>query len=469
MQLRARQICTVSLYMIMVLFFFPARCRAQETSTSSTRSPGDGTEAPATGKVLKLDDAIRIALESQPRIKASEQRIRARQALLGQAKSAYYPTVSFNNAYRSSTSSGTTKTSIKAFDFVSSAASMNWTIYNFGRREGTVQEAKDNLESERFATQTTTEEVILGVKQAYYRYLQAKALVRVREDTVKDREWLVRRAKGFFEVGTRAKIEVARAEAGLFSAKANLIAAENGVKIGWAELKNTMGVNKLAVQPLAEEALLEKPLISLTEQMAIHKPVMSLAKALRAAYATRPELRDFESQRKAQDSAIATARRSHLPEILFNASYGRRQSSTRNDGGAFPLSVNWSVQVNVNIPIFSGFDTTYKVEEALRNYHEVRALEEKTRQRIALEVERSYLNLIEVGERIKATESAVRSGQENQDLANGRYRVGVGSIIEITEAQVIFTEAQTNHIQSITDYKIAEAELAKALGQGNVP
>ena len=133
------------------------------------------------------------------------------------------------------------------------------------------------------------------------------------------------------------------------------------------------------------------------------------------------------------------------------------------------MSVNWSVQVNVNIPIFSGFDTTYKVEEALRNYHEVRALEEKTRQRIALEVERSYLNLIEVGERIKATEAAVRSGQENQDLANGRYRVGVGSIIEITEAQVIFTGAQTNHIQSITDYKIAEAELAKALGRGNVP
>ena len=86
-----------------------------------------------------------------------------------------------------------------------------------------------------------------------------------------------------------------------------------------------------------------------------------------------------------------------------------------------------------------------------------------------LEVERSYLNLIGVGERIKATEAAVRSGQENQDLASGRYRVGVGSIIEITEAQVIFAEAQANYIKSVTDYKIAEAELTKALGRGNVP
>ncbi len=82
-----------------------------------------------------------------------------------------------------------------------------------------------------------------------------------------------------------------------------------------------------------------------------------------------------------------------------------------------------------------------------------------------MEVERSYLNVIAATERTKATEAEVKAAAENLNLANGRYRVGVGSIIEITEAQVINIEAQTNLIQSLLDHTIAEADLARAIGK----
>jgi outer membrane protein TolC len=118
----------------------------------------------------------------------------------------------------------------------------------------------------------------------------------------------------------------------------------------------------------------------------------------------------------------------------------------------------------LNFPIFDGFRTTNRVEEALRNYHSLRAQEEERKQQVALEVESSYLRLGEAEERIKATEAAERAAKENLDLANGRYQVGVGSIIEITDAQTLHTDAQTNHIRSIYDYKIAEAQLIRAVG-----
>jgi outer membrane protein TolC len=95
----------------------------------------------------------------------------------------------------------------------------------------------------------------------------------------------------------------------------------------------------------------------------------------------------------------------------------------------------------------------------------VKAQEEQQRQQVALEVEQSYLKVIETRERIKATEAAARAAKENLDLAKGRYQVGVGSIIEITDAETLYTDAQTNYIRSLYDYKIAEAQLTRAMGR----
>jgi outer membrane protein TolC len=453
--------------LVLALLFSPIASRAegpaQPTPVISVKISARKAAKETGGKILTLDDAIRISLDNQPRIRASQERVKAQQAVLGQAKSAYYPSITFNNTYRSSLVSGTTSTSQDAFDFFSSASNFNWTIYDFGRREGIVREAKDTLDSRRYSERTSVDDVILNVMRVYYTSLAVKALVRVREDTLKDRELLVRQAKGFFEVGTRPKIEVARAESGLFAAKADLIAAQNGVKIAWAELRNAVGVEDFPVRPQAEDALLEKPLTLLAKELGIRKPDMTLAKAQEIAFDSRPELKDFAAQIRAQGAVIAVARAGHLPDISFFGQYGRRNTS--RGGDTFPLQVIWQAGITIEIPIFSGFETTYEIEEALRDYKEIKAREEETRQQIALEVERSYLNVIAATERTKATEAEVKAGTENLALANGRYRVGVGSIIEITEAQAIKTQAQTNLIQSLLDHTIAEADLARAIGK----
>ena len=96
---------------------------------------------------------------------------------------------------------------------------------------------------------------------------------------------------------------------------------------------------------------------------------------------------------------------------------------------------------------------------------EIKSQEELQWQQIALDVEQAYLRLVELQERIKANEAAASAAKENLDLANGRYEVGVGSIIEATDAQNLYTEAQTTYIRTLYDYKIAEAQLVRAIGQ----
>ena len=134
----------------------------------------------------------------------------------------------------------------------------------------------------------------------------------------------------------------------------------------------------------------------------------------------------------------------------------------------FPLQPALVGGLSLNIPIFDGFRTTNRVEETFHNYYNVKAQEEDRRQLIALEVEQSYLRVVETQERIRATESAARASKENLDLAQGRYQVGVGSIIEVTDAETLYTDAQTTYVRTIYEYKIADAQLARAMGDTRV-
>jgi outer membrane protein len=416
------------------------------------------------GSALTLDDALQMALDNNPTIVAARERIGAQKAVLGQQMGAYYPTIVMSNFYRTGTEVNTTSSisTNGAFDTYSSVASLNMTIYNFGKREGTVQAARETLDATGFNYDTTVSNVILSVKQAYYAYLGFKAIVKVNEDTVKDRQATVNQTQGFFDVGTRARIDVVRAEANLYSAQADLITARNAMQVGWVVLKNAIGVRNLPERPLVDESA--TPNIS---------PLYTLDQAREIAYASRPELKSFAAQKRAQDQTIATARRGHLPDIIFDSNYRNANvgNTTLRVGDrtvkldAFPLQAGWQVQLSLNIPIFDGFRTTNRVEESLRTYYVITAQEEQQRQQVALDVEQSYLNLLGVSERLKANEAAARAGKENLDLANGRYSVGVGSIIEVTDAETLYTTSQTTYVRTLYDYKIAEAQLQRAIGR----
>ena len=423
-------------------------------------APGTQALPSPTGKLLTLEEAVRIGLDNHPRIKSANERVLSQEAILGQQMSAYYPTISLNNQYRTSYVGSASDKATASENFISQAL-FSMTLYNFGKREGTVQAARETLGAVQQDAATTVQDTALAIKTAYYTYLATQAFVNVAKGTVRNRELLVRQARGFFEVGTRAKIDVARAEANLYNAQAGLITAENSVKIAWVTLRNAMGTPRLPEQPVAEDT----PEVELS---------MNLAGARNIAYEARTELKSFESQRRASDQLIATARRGHLPDLNFDASYGRRHQSDEIDRtnnrhlNTFPLQPAWAVGLVLNVPIFDGFRTTQRVEETLHNYYNVKAQEEDRRQLIALEVEQSYLRVVETQERIKANESATTAAKENLDLAQGRYQVGVGSIIEVTDAETLYTEAQINYVRSIYEYKIADAQLARAMGDNRV-
>ena len=435
--------------MALIFIILPAPARSAEILPIVPPGTSVTPTAPTQAKLLTLEEVVRIAIENHSSVKSAEYQIRAQDALLHQQMAAYYPTVNFNNTYKTANVGGTSSNASKGFDSVTSAANINMTLYNFGKREGLVESARDALDATRYAYNTTANNIVLAAKQAYYGVLLANALLAVNEETVKDRQETLRQTRGFYEVGTKPRSDVTQAEANLYLAQANLIAARNGVDVAWASLRNAMGVDDFPKQPLAEE-------------LSITPFPMTMEQAKAQAFSARPELLQFDALLKSQDQLIAVARRNHLPDFLFSSTYGRQNSNL--DSRLFPLQPTWQVQLSLNIPIFNGFQTTYQVQQALFNYASTREQERVQRQQIALQVEQNYLNLLAARDTVTANEAAVKAAKENLELHEARYQVGYAPIVEVTDAQTTYTSAQTNYVNSLIAYKLSQAQLINAIG-----
>ena len=260
-------------------------------------------------EVLTLQQAERIALENHPGIRAAKERVKVQEAMVTRAKAGWYPTAGVRGSYENKPATENPNADKNLF---STSGQVEWLVSDFGRREGNIRREEGTLEARRFLEKTSMpRSVVLAVRQAFFNYLRAEALVRVEQDTVKDRETLVRQAQGFFDVGTRPKIDVARAEASLFAAKAGLIAAQNGVKIAWARLKSAMGVSRFPERRVASD-------------VNVRPSALSLDDAVKAAFESRTEIKEFQSRLKAQQEAIDVVKRGRMPRLRFNGQYGRR-------------------------------------------------------------------------------------------------------------------------------------------------
>jgi len=410
---------------------------------------GEAEEIIKKGGTLNLERCIEIALKMQPTIAAAVNTVAINESRVGQAKSNYYPQINWTSSYdRMNASSGSSNGSLGktngTSDYYSTGFSLSQTLYDFGKTPTQVKIQNLTLDASRLDLKNTTDQIILTVKQAYYGVVQAKYNVLVAEDTVKQTQQHLEQAKSFYEVGTKPKFDVTKAEVDLSTAKLNLIRNENAYRISIVNLNNAMGIP-------------DAPEYSLDETMSFVKYEITLEDALSKAYRNRPDLKSIVARRESAERSIDLAKTGYYPVLNGNAGYTW-------SGEEFPLDHGWNVGATLSFPLFSGFLTKYQVEEAKANLNVFKANEESLKQLIFLEVQEAYLTLRAAEEAIPTAKLGVEQAQENLDIANGRYAAGVGNPIEVTDAEVGLANARTYYIQALYSDKIAQASLEKAMG-----
>lgn len=403
------------------------------------------------GEQLTLEQCISTALRMHPGIIASRYSVDAVQSRIGQAQSAFYPQLNLSAGY-SRVSPVTLAANVavsdaavsKTFDQYTGTFTLSQLITDFGKTRAQVNIQKYNLEASSSDLQNTAEQIIFNVKQAYYGVLKAKRNREVADETVKQFQLHLEQARGFYEVGTKPKFDVTKAEVDLSNAKLTRIKAGSSLNIAIVILNNAMGL------PYA-------PQYSIEDNLAFLKYPVTQDSALEMAFQRRQDLKSLVEKRKAAEESVKLATRGYYPVLTGNASYTKQ-------GERFPLEDGWNIGLNLSFPIFSGFLTKHQVDEAVANLNAIKANEDSLRQSILLDVQQAFLNLQVAEESIANTELTVRQAVENFEIANGRYAAGVGNPIEVTDAEVALSNARTANIQALYDYKTAQASMERAIG-----
>ena len=404
---------------------------------------GAGAEEPIRkGEMLDLQRCIAIALSGHPGIQAAIGTLRAGDSRIGQARSGYYPQLNGSAGY--SRTDPTTSPG-QVYDSYSSSVSLSQNLYDFGKTSTQVKIQEFNRDSFRSDLDNVRTLVSFGVKQAYFGLLQAGRNRDVSREVVGQFQQHLEQASAFFEVGTKPKFDVTKAEVDLSNAKLTLIKAENAFQLARVALNNAMG-------------LPEAPDYEVADQLSSQRVEIDLDETIRKAYDRRPDLKATAVKKQSLEQSIELARKGYYPSVTGNAGYGW-------GGGSFPLDQGWNFGAQLNVPLFNGFSTKYQVTEAQANLDVLAANEALLRQTIYQDVKQAWLNLQEAADRGVAAELIVRQAAENLELANGRYASGVGSPIEVTDALVAASNAKTAQISALYDYKLAQSSLEKAAGE----
>ncbi len=402
------------------------------------------------GEVLSLDRCIQIALLKQPSILAAFYTVEVNRSRIGEAQSNYYPQIGASGGYTRikpifETVSGGFINSPSAFDQYTSSLTLSQNIYDFGKTSSQVKIQKFNFDSAGSDLETSKEQIVLNVRQTYYSVIQAARNRAVAEEAVGQYQQHLEQSRGFYEVGTKPRYDVITAEVNLSNAKLNLITADNALKIARVNLNNAIGVSNA-------------PAYTIEDTLTFNKYEITLDGALSRAMANRPDIQSLVLRRKAAEENVSFARTGYYPALTGNAAYNW-------EGTRLPLESGWNAGIAITVPIFSGFLTKHQVAEAESNLNVALANEAVVRQNVVLDVQQSYLNLKQAEDSIATAGLAVQQATENLDIANGRYAAGVGNPIEVTDAQVTYSNAKLAYIQALTNYNVAHASLLKAMGE----
>ena len=380
-------------------------------------------------ETLSLDRAIKMVIDNNPGIQASDADIEISVAGVKKAKSAYYPQVSSRI--------------IVPFIGRESGFYLDQLIWDFGRTSQRVKSSKAVLESSKFKKARTRNDLILDTIIAYYTVLSDVHILKSLEKRVVEAEKRLERTTRFFQSEKVPELEVTRSEAELMDVKLELIKAKNNLEISRFNLKTLMG---------AEDEFD----FALEDVSGYSKTTAALEESIDMALRTRPELKDLNAQEVYTKANLQAAKKEFYPEI-----FGRTAYRFEGEGAQTP---GFIAGVGVRFPIFEGFSRFGKVQEAKAGITLVKSETQIVRTNIVREVKETFLDLKfaeeNIGLRLKSRESA----EKTLLLAMERSRQGRASEVELAEAESIYETAKAKYMQALYTYRINAARLKRATG-----
>lgn len=405
---------------------------------------------------LDLEETIQRALLTNPSVKIAEYNRKAAKADYSAAKSARGISISLNhstgrNGYADPQYNQQLNIWTKGIgNSHSNSITASLPIFTGGELQGQIGQAKANYRSMLSAEEQAYNEMKETATTGYFNMLNATNMKALRQESVDRLQAHLDNVIAQYNVGIVARADVLRSEVELANAQQNYITASNEYDVAEATLNNIIGT------PLGTTLLLK-------DRLQYEPYGNDMAYCLAYSEQHRPELKQAEYVIDSAEAALVVARSGHMPKVYANASnnWGGNGSDWPGDDDE-----NWSVGVTASMNVFDSGVTWSKIHAAQENLAKAKESQRQIKDNVELEVRTDYLNLREAEKRITTTQVAVASAEEDYHIAVVRYQAGVGTNIDVMDAQEALTQAKTNYYQALYNYNTSKAALNTSMGVG---
>ena len=400
---------------------------------------------------LNLDDCIDLALKNNRTIEQSVELRENAKWILKRQRRATGPSITWSSAVnkiggddyvtrRTASDSNYEHTFDNTLRF-------SYPLYSGGKNENNIASAQLNLNSADLDLENTKQQIVFDTTSAYYDVLRNKNLVNVKESTVDLLQKHLDQVTSKFQIGVVPGSDILSSKVQLANAIQSLVTSQNDYDNALATLCNLIGL------PVSDDLLIE-------DNMSYQKIAVNLQDCTEYALKHRPDGISALYAVKKAEKDIAVVKSNRLPQV--NAQVSRTFNGEKlfdNDHND-----NWSAGLFISWNVFDNNVTSAQVQENEATLRRLQSAYEQTREKIELDVRKAYNNLIASEKNILTTQIAIKQAEDEYRIAQVKYDEGVGTNLEVMDAQEKLTESQTNYFTALYNYNVSKAQLDKAMG-----
>ena len=414
-------------------------------------SYGQGAAAPPPSP-LTLQAAETLALQNNPQVTVARLVALASKQVVRETRSAYWPQAAVNltgvDAQDNSRISAGGLNNPIIFPRAAAGTIVSQLITDFGRTRNLVASSNLRAKAEQQNALATAEQIKLAVDQAFYAALQSQAVLQVANQTVQSRQTVVDQIQALFQSKLKSSLDLSFANVNLAQAKLLLLDAQNNSNAALADLSAALGYSNLQNLRLADDSAPLPRVPGSADQFIVE------------AMQKRPELAALNYNYQSAEKFRVAERDLVLPSVRALGAVG----STPLAGATELAPWYGAVGADIEIPVFNGFLFSARAKEAQLRAQASKEQLRNLQDTIARDVRNGWLNATTAYQRVDVSRQLLHQANLSLDLAQTRYKLGLGSIVELSQAQLQQTQAEIGNAQATYDYKLALRALQFQVG-----
>jgi len=400
---------------------------------------------------LTLDQAKMMALGNHPQVLAAQNEAAYAGQEITVTRAPYFPTISVDLTGAQGNSPARigagALSATRVFDRFGQGVLFSQLVTDSGRTKNLVASSRLQAEASNQTYQASRYDVLLEVNRAYFATLHAEAVVRVAQATVQARQLLLDQVTTLANNNLRSQLDVSFADVNVSEAKLLLLRAQDEVQSSLADLTRAMGADQQMNYQLVDEPLPQGP---------PDKPDTLVMEALN----NRPEIASFQASRDAAMKFEQAEKDLSRPTVSVVGAAGFLPYI---DTSGIPKAYE-GIAMNLDFPVFNGHAFSGREEAARYRAAEAEQRLRDVQERISRDVRVAWGSTMNAFQRIDVTAQFLRQATLAADLAQGRYNLGLASIVELTQAQLNVTQAEIENLSAKYEFQTQNAALQYSAG-----